>query len=76
LIDVEYLLASHYTPLCSFFRLSPTKQNPNGWVYEIDSRYGSSEEVPPEGIIGAWKVDSKGNISGEFIENPNYKGDK
>jgi len=59
-----------------FFRLSPTKQNPNGWVYEIDSRYGSSEEVPPEGIIGAWKVDSKGNISGEFIENPNYKGDK
>jgi hypothetical protein len=45
---------------------------PNGWVYEIDSDYQGKEQVPPEAIKGAWKVDAKGAIEGEFIPNPNY----
>lgn len=50
------------------------KQNPNGWVYEIDYPYDSNKEpIPPEAIKGAWQVDSDGNIKGEFQENKNYR---
>jgi len=29
--------------------------------------------VPPERIRGAWKVNAKGEIEGEFIPNVNYR---
>jgi hypothetical protein len=51
-------------------------KHPDGWVYEIDAIYDGKEEVPPEAIKGAWKVNEKGLIVGEFIENPNYRKDK
>ncbi|MEN0056219.1 MAG: hypothetical protein AAGC65_21255 [Mucilaginibacter sp.] len=47
-------------------------KNPDGWVYEIDQVYKNKEEVPPHAIKGAWKVNSKGIIIGDFIPNPNY----
>lgn len=50
------------------------KQNPGGWVYQIDGNYGPNECVPPEMIIGAWKVDENGIIVGKFQPNPNYRG--
>ena len=46
--------------------------NPNGWVYEIDSNFKPEDAVPPEAIKGAWKVNEKGVITGDFIPNPNY----
>lgn len=46
---------------------------PNGWVYHVDGDFGKNEAVPPECIIGAWKVNDKGIIIGDFIPNPNYK---
>ncbi|NJK65056.1 MAG: hypothetical protein HC921_22200 [Synechococcaceae cyanobacterium SM2_3_1] len=50
------------------------KQVSCGWVYEIDNRYHQNNgRVPPEAIIGAWKVDQNGNIIDEFIPNPNYR---
>jgi hypothetical protein len=49
------------------------KKNPNGWVYKIDGNFAAREAVPPERIIGAWKVDERGNITGAFIPNPNYR---
>ena len=49
------------------------KANPNGWVYEIDGAFRPEDGVPPEAIIGAWKVDGDGNIVGELIPNPNYR---
>jgi len=49
------------------------KRNPGGWVYAIDPRYDPVGAVPPGGIKGAWAVDDRGNIVGEFIPNPNYK---
>ncbi|HSY44119.1 MAG TPA: hypothetical protein VK811_09405 [Candidatus Acidoferrum sp.] len=49
------------------------KKNPNGWVYKIDGNFTAHEAVPPERIIGAWKVDEHGNITGAFIPNPNYR---
>ena len=54
--------------------IKEAKNNPNGWVYVLDKEFDGNEEVPPEFIKGAWKVDEKGKISGEFMPNPNYHG--
>ena len=46
--------------------------NANGWVYRIEGEYRSEEAVPPEAIVGAWKVGPDGKIVGAFVPNPNY----
>ncbi|QYX78524.1 type VII secretion system-associated protein [Streptomyces akebiae] len=46
---------------------------PDGWVYAIDSYFDPNGEVPPYGVVGAWKVDSQGRLTGEFKKNPNYR---
>lgn len=48
------------------------KKHPNGYVYVIDEKYADKEEVPPEYIIGCWKVNAEGIIVGSFIPNPNH----
>jgi len=48
------------------------KNHPNGWVYRFDRPFSEEEAVPPEAIIGAWKVDSNGNLTGEWKLNKNY----
>lgn len=53
--------------------IEEAKKHPNGWVYVIDEQFRGKDEVPPENIMGAWKVDSKGKVVGDFILNPNYK---
>ena len=45
----------------------------NGWLYKVESEYQFSENVPPNAILGAWRLDSNGEIIGDFISNPNYK---
>ncbi|HEY4194264.1 MAG TPA: hypothetical protein VGM63_01930, partial [Mucilaginibacter sp.] len=45
-------------------------KHPSGWVYEIGEAFKGKDEVPSEGVKGAWKVDEKGIIVGEFIPNP------
>ncbi len=42
-------------------------------VYQIDGKYSPNQAVPPEAIMGAWKVDSNGDLHGNFLPNPNYK---
>lgn len=49
------------------------RENANGWVYKIEGAYGPTEYVPPEAIVGAWKVDENGNLVGEFLPNPKYQ---
>ncbi|QGH67833.1 hypothetical protein GHV42_02850 [Xanthomonas oryzae pv. oryzicola] len=49
------------------------RENPNGWVYKIKGEYGPTEHVPPEAVVGAWKVDADGNLTGEFMSNPKYQ---
>jgi hypothetical protein len=49
------------------------RENPNGWVYKIDGQFGPQDAVPPHAIVGAWKVNAQGNLTGEFIDNPNYR---
>lgn len=46
---------------------------PNGWVYEIDSAFEKNENIPPQAIKGAWEVNEKGVIVGDFVPNPNYE---
>jgi hypothetical protein len=47
--------------------------HPNGYVYVIDETYLNKEDVPPYAIRGAWKVNNKGIIDGDFIPNENYR---
>jgi len=53
--------------------LAQAKANPGGWVYEIDGVDDPFGEVPPERIVGAWKVGDDGVPTGEYQANPNYR---
>jgi hypothetical protein len=53
--------------------LSEAKEHPNGWVYEIDSRFDPMGEVPFKAIIRAWKISGTGQPTGEVWENPDYE---
>lgn len=46
---------------------------PGSWLYVIDPAFDQAGEVPPEGIVGAYRVDDSGNITEEFTENPRYR---
>jgi hypothetical protein len=46
--------------------------HPNGYVYRLAGYFGPQDAVPPEAIIGAWRVDASGRIAGAFIKNDSY----
>lgn len=48
------------------------RANPGAWVYAVDPGFDGQAEVPPQGIVGAWQSDEKGELSGEFTPNPRY----
>lgn len=53
------------------------RQNPGGWVYDIDAAIGDPMgEVPNFAIKGARKVDDKGKITGAFEPNAKYDHEK
>lgn len=52
--------------------IEEAKRNPNGWVYRIAGTVAPDESVPPEAILGAWKVNANGRIVGGFIANEKY----
>ncbi len=44
------------------------------WVYELDPTVLDPDgEVPPHLIVGAWRSDARGEITGEFRPNPDYR---
>lgn len=50
------------------------KQNPDGWLYIVDPGYeGNEGDVPPEGVIGAFQIDSNGELLEEFHHNDQYE---
>jgi hypothetical protein len=51
--------------------IEEARRQGNGHVYQIEGDYGTDEDVPPEAIVGAWKV-LDGEIVGDFIPNPNH----
>ena len=59
--------------------LEEARTRPGGWVYVIDPAFapdGADGAVPPEGIVGAWKVGEDGVPTGEFEKNSRYHGDR
>ena len=52
--------------------IEEARRYPNGWVYRIAGRFGRDDQIPPEAIVGAWKVDDHGKIVGSFMKNPKY----
>lgn len=48
------------------------RKRPGGWVYAIDPEHDTDSSVPRQGIIGAWRVDGLGRLTGEFRHNPDY----
>ncbi len=44
---------------------------PNGWIYMIDGNLNENDDIPPDRIIGAWRVNDSGIITGDFVPNPN-----
>jgi hypothetical protein len=44
------------------------KCSPSGYVYQIDGEFTPDDYVPPERIVGMWKVDALGDIIGAFIQ--------
>ena len=52
--------------------IEEAKRCPNGYVYRIAGQFGPNDRVPPEAIVGAWKVDAHGKIVGLFVRNKNY----
>jgi hypothetical protein len=52
--------------------IAEAARNPNGWVYRIAGQFAPNERIPADAIIGAWKVDASGQITGRLVENPKY----
>jgi hypothetical protein len=52
--------------------IEEARKNPNGWVYRIAGTFAEGDDVPPEAIIGAWRVDADGKIIGAFQRNEKY----
>jgi hypothetical protein len=48
------------------------RKHPGGWIYRIAGHFRPDEDVPPEAIVGAWRVDDFGVVTGEFHPNPKY----
>ncbi|MDF3075178.1 MAG: hypothetical protein K0S54_2845 [Alphaproteobacteria bacterium] len=47
-------------------------QRPGSYVLRLHRSLDPAGEVPREAILGAWQVDGRGRIVGDFIVNPDY----
>jgi len=56
--------------------IEEAKRTPNGWVYRIAPGLSKTDAVPPSAIIGAWKVDATGRITGSFVKNERYDANR
>lgn len=49
------------------------RANPNTWLYVIDPALDADADVPPWGVVGAYPVDPRGEITGVFRRNTAYR---
>ncbi|MEU4677070.1 type VII secretion system-associated protein [Micromonospora sp. NPDC023737] len=49
------------------------RQAPGSWIYAVDPAFEGAEDVPGWAVIGAFRVDERGEIGDEFQRNPNYQ---
>jgi hypothetical protein len=47
--------------------------NPNAWLYVIDPAFDADADIPPWGVVGAYRVDADGEISPSFRRNTEYR---
>jgi hypothetical protein len=48
------------------------KAHKGGWVYQIVNPPPEADGVPPEFILGAWRVNDSGILTGEFVSNEHF----
>jgi hypothetical protein len=53
--------------------LPEAEANAGGWVYAVDASHDPAGAVPPEGIVGAWRVGDDGRPTGEYRANPSHR---
>ena len=56
--------------------IEQAKLTPNGFVYKIAGEWGDDVEIPGDAMVGAWKVNERGNIVGNFIPNQHFDLEK
>ena len=44
-----------------------------GWLYVIDPGFDPNGRVPPEGVVGGYRVDDRGELTDEWWANPKYR---
>ncbi|WP_433870523.1 type VII secretion system-associated protein [Saccharopolyspora sp. CA-218241] len=50
------------------------RENPGNWLYIVDPGYqDAGDDVPPEGVVGAYYIDDNGDIDEEFQFNSAYE---
>lgn len=50
------------------------KQTPDSWLYIVDPGYEEEgADIPPEGVVGAYRIDSEGQIDEDFQFNDEYQ---
>jgi hypothetical protein len=47
--------------------------NPNTWLYVIDPAFDAEADIPPWGVVGAYRVDAIGEIDPAFQPNTEYR---
>jgi type III secretion system (T3SS) SseB-like protein len=47
--------------------------NPNTWLYVIDPAFDADADIPPWGVVGAYRVDDRGDIDRAFRRNTEYR---
>lgn len=66
------MTTSETTPPVTDALRAEARANPGAWVYAIDPGFDGQTEVPPQGIVGAWRADEKGELTDDFTPNPRY----
>ncbi|MEV6374332.1 type VII secretion system-associated protein [Micromonospora musae] len=49
------------------------KQAPESWIYAVDPAFEGGGDVPGWAVVGAYRVDERGEIGDDFQPNPNYR---
>jgi hypothetical protein len=47
--------------------------NPNTWLYVIDPAFDEDADIPPWGVVGAYRVNDHGEIDPTFRRNTEYR---
>ncbi|MFS0732160.1 type VII secretion system-associated protein [Microbacterium sp. 1P10UB] len=65
------MTASTTPPVTEALR-AEARANPGAWIYAVDPGFAGQAEVPPEGIVGAWRSDENGRLTDEFTPNARH----